>query len=144
MHEVYSRISLQERIALVRLRLVGKPRIGFRDLLEESTPSEVVGTLLAILELVRLGEIRVVQTGLFGKSAFNPTFGKWRSTHDAGRGKSHRGRADLCRERPLSAQEIAEIIELDPATVEALVEEIRKDYGPRALTIRMVAGATSW
>lgn len=43
-------------------------------------------------------------------------------------------------ERPLSAQEIAEIIELDPATVEALVEEIRKDYGPRALTIRMVAG----
>ena len=40
----------------------------------------------------------------------------------------------------LSAQEIAEIIELDPATVEALVEEIRKDYGPRALTIRMVAG----
>lgn len=43
-------------------------------------------------------------------------------------------------ERPLSAQEIAEIIQLDPATVEALVEEIRKDYGPRALTIRMVAG----
>ena len=71
-HEVYSRISLQERIALVRLRLVGKPRIGFRDLLEESTPSEVVGTLLAILELVRLGEIRVVQTGLFGEISIQP------------------------------------------------------------------------
>lgn len=71
-HEVYSRISLQERIALVRLRLVGKPRIGFRDLLEASTPSEVVGTLLAILELVRLGEIRVVQTGLFGEISIQP------------------------------------------------------------------------
>ena len=31
-------------------------------------------------------------------------------------------------ERPLSAKEIAEIVDLDKPTVEALVEDIRRDY----------------
>ncbi len=66
-HEIFSRMPIQERIALVRLRLVGTPRLSFRALLKDCTPSEIVGTFLAILELVRLGEIRVVQSGLFGE-----------------------------------------------------------------------------
>ncbi|HPT83335.1 MAG TPA: segregation/condensation protein A [Limnochordia bacterium] len=72
-HEVYSPIPLQERIALVRLRLVGKPRLKFRDLIQEWTPGEIVGTFLAILELVRLGEIRVVQNSLFGEISIKPS-----------------------------------------------------------------------
>jgi len=43
-------------------------------------------------------------------------------------------------ERPLSAKEIAEIVDLDKPTVEALVEDIRRDYAQGALTIRLVAG----
>ena len=43
-------------------------------------------------------------------------------------------------DRPLSAQEIAEIIGLDPPAVEALVEDIRSRYADGALTIRRVGG----
>lgn len=43
-------------------------------------------------------------------------------------------------EKPLSAKEIGEIMELDPSTVDALVEEIRKKHADGALTIRVVAG----
>lgn len=43
-------------------------------------------------------------------------------------------------ERPLGAKEIAEVVGLDPAAVEALVEDIRKRHADGALTIRMVAG----
>ena len=65
-------MSLQERIALVRLQLVGRPRLSFRTLLRECSPGEIVGTFLAVLELVRLGEIRVVQQRLFGEISIEP------------------------------------------------------------------------
>ena len=65
-------ISLQERMALVRLQLVGKPRVSFRALVKDNTPMEIVGTFLAILELVRLGEIRVAQNTLFGDIKIQP------------------------------------------------------------------------
>lgn len=71
-HEIPSKMPLQERIALVRLQLVGQPRLSFRALLKNLTPSEIVGTFLAVLELVRLGEIRVVQNGLFGEISIQP------------------------------------------------------------------------
>ena len=71
-HEIYARIPLQARIALVRLRLVGSPRLSFRSLLQDCTPGEIVGTFLAVLELVRLGEIRVVQDTLFGEISIQP------------------------------------------------------------------------
>jgi len=71
-HEVLARVSLQERIALVRLQLVGRPRLSFRTLLRECSPGEIVGTFLAVLELVRLGEIRVVQQRLFGEISIEP------------------------------------------------------------------------
>lgn len=43
-------------------------------------------------------------------------------------------------ERPLSAQDIAAIVELDASVVESLVEEIRLFYAPGALVIRNVGG----
>ena len=43
-------------------------------------------------------------------------------------------------EKPLSAAEISEIVELDMGAVESLVEEIRQQYAQGALLIRSVAG----
>ena len=43
-------------------------------------------------------------------------------------------------ERPLSVQELAEIVELDPSAVESIVERIREYYAPGALLIRNVGG----
>jgi segregation and condensation protein A len=60
-HSIPSSISLPERMARVRVQMVGQPRITFRDLLQDSSPAEIVVTFLAVLELVRLGEIAVVQ-----------------------------------------------------------------------------------
>lgn len=44
-------------------------------------------------------------------------------------------------ERPLSAQEIAAVVEIEVEAVESLVEEIRAVYGPGALEIRNVGGS---
>lgn len=71
-HTIVARIPFQERLALVRLQLVGKPRMSFSELLRDDSPSEIVGTFLAILELVHLGEIQVVQSNLFGDIAIEP------------------------------------------------------------------------
>lgn len=71
-HSVVQRVSVQERLALVRIQLVGQPSMSFSQLLQNNTPSEVVVTFLAILELVRLGEIRVVQDAPFGKIQIQP------------------------------------------------------------------------
>jgi segregation and condensation protein A len=71
-HTISPGISLQERMALVRLQLVGKPRVSFRALVKDNTPMEIVGTFLAILELVRLGEIGVAQNTLFGDIKIQP------------------------------------------------------------------------
>ncbi|HHU62188.1 MAG: segregation/condensation protein A [Bacillota bacterium] len=65
-HSVPTRISVQEKLARVRIQLVGQPRVSFGDLLQDQTPAEVVLTFLAVLELVRLGEIAVVQEKSFG------------------------------------------------------------------------------
>lgn len=71
-HTVPSRVSMEERLALVRVQLVGQPRLGFAELLRDNSPSEIVGTFLAVLELVRLGEINVVQNQLFGEISIEP------------------------------------------------------------------------
>lgn len=44
-------------------------------------------------------------------------------------------------ERPLTAEDIAEIVELDPGVIESLIEEIRKHYAEGALLVRNVGGA---
>ncbi|HKM42514.1 MAG TPA: segregation/condensation protein A [Limnochordia bacterium] len=66
LHRIAGKISLPERLALVRLQLVGQPRLTFSDLLRNSSAQEIVVTFLAVLELVRLGEISLVQTKSFG------------------------------------------------------------------------------
>lgn len=71
-HIISGRISLQERLALVRLQMVGQPRLRFSDLLQDKSPGEIVVTFLAILELVRLGEVQVVQTKSFGEISIEP------------------------------------------------------------------------
>ncbi len=71
-HTITGRISLEERIALVRLQLVGQPRARFSDLTRSSSPSEVVVTFLAILQLVRLGEVHLVQARTFGEIDIEP------------------------------------------------------------------------
>lgn len=71
-HSVTSQISLQERLAQVRLQMVGQPRISFLELLQNNSPREIVVTFLAILELVRLGEVQVVQRESFGEINIEP------------------------------------------------------------------------
>jgi segregation and condensation protein A len=71
-HTISGKISLQERLALVRLQLVGQPSATFSDLLRDHSPSEIVVTFLAVLELVRLGEIALVQTKSFGEIDVRP------------------------------------------------------------------------
>lgn len=71
-HRISSRVSLQERLGRVRLQMVGQPRLKFVDLLSDQSPSEIVGTFLVVLELVRLGEIEVVQSDSFGEIDIEP------------------------------------------------------------------------
>ena len=71
-HTIPVPISLQERLARVRLQLVGCSRLSFAELLQDRSPREVVVTFLAILELVRLGEIQVVQAESFGEIRIEP------------------------------------------------------------------------
>lgn len=71
-HSVPSSISLPERMARIRVQMVGQPRVTFQDLLRDSTPEEIVVTFLAILELVRLGEIAVVQHESLGPIGIEP------------------------------------------------------------------------
>ena len=71
-HTITGKISLKERIALVRLQLVGTPRATFSELVRDNSPTEIVVTFLAILELVRLGEIVLVQTKSFGEIDIRP------------------------------------------------------------------------
>lgn len=71
-HTVNKRVSVQKRLALVRLQMVGQPKVGFCDLLHNRSPQEIVVTLLAVLELVRLGEVRVAQKQSFGEIDIEP------------------------------------------------------------------------
>lgn len=71
-HSVPSSISLPERMARIRVQMVGHPRVNFQDLLTDSSPTEIVVTFLAILELVRMGEIKVVQSQSFGPINIEP------------------------------------------------------------------------
>lgn len=71
-HTISAGFSMEERLALVRLQLVGRPRLSFFELLRDESPAEIVGTFLAVLELVRLGEIHVVQSKMFGEIDIEP------------------------------------------------------------------------
>ncbi|MCC7372093.1 MAG: segregation/condensation protein A [Chloroflexi bacterium] len=59
------RISVAERLFLLRGLLTTEKRINWQAVCGE-TVDEIVATLLAVLELVRRGEIVIVQSALFG------------------------------------------------------------------------------
>lgn len=71
---IVQRISVAERLAEIRVSLVGRDRIFFEELLQKRTRAEIVVTFLAILELVRLREIRVRQMSTFGYIEILPTY----------------------------------------------------------------------
>ena len=54
--------SVKEKMAEIRDRLKGKKHILFRELFTETaSPSEMIATFLALLELVRIGFVNVLQ-----------------------------------------------------------------------------------
>mgnify|MGYP001393123829 FL=1 len=63
---IVQRISVVQRLAEIRIRLVGRDRLSFDELLHNKSRADVVVTFLAVLELVRLREIRVRQDKTFG------------------------------------------------------------------------------
>jgi segregation and condensation protein A len=63
--ESVPRISVAERIFLLRDRLQRAGHVAWNDVCG-GTVDEIVATLLAVLELVRRGEMTVVQPSLFG------------------------------------------------------------------------------
>src|SRR5207245_184564 len=58
--------SISERIDLLRARCRRGERISLLGLLARAGRGEAVATFLALLELLRLGEVDAVQEGLFG------------------------------------------------------------------------------
>ncbi len=61
------KISVQKRLAEIRIQLVGKKEIDFEQLLIAKNRQEIVTTFLAVLELARLNEIVIHQQQAFGK-----------------------------------------------------------------------------
>ena len=59
------RASVADRIARLRTRLAERGQIAWQDI-SGDTVDEIVATLLAVLELVRRGELLIVQPDLFG------------------------------------------------------------------------------
>lgn len=64
-HTSTPRASVADRIARLRARLAERTQIAWQDVCGD-TVDEIVVTLLAVLELVRRGEMTIVQPDLFG------------------------------------------------------------------------------
>ena len=58
--------SITDRIDMFRQRCGAGQRISLLELLGRAGRSEAVATFLALLELLRLGEVEAIQDGLFG------------------------------------------------------------------------------
>lgn len=82
------RASVAERLFLLRERLTAEKRINWQAVCG-TTVDEIVATLLAVLELVRRGELEIVQLALFGpitlQAAEHPPIA---AGDDAGSGKA--------------------------------------------------------
>lgn len=59
------RIKVSDKIAVLRNLLKAKERLAFEEAVTGATLTEIIVTFLALLELVRLGEVKVVQTDAF-------------------------------------------------------------------------------
>lgn len=61
-------VTIAEQIALIEERLIRQRQVGFREVLSVAvTRVEVIVTLLAVLELIKLDQVRVRQEQLFGE-----------------------------------------------------------------------------
>jgi segregation and condensation protein A len=58
--------SITEKIEMLRARCAAGQRVSLLDLLSRAGRGEAVATFLALLELLRLGEVEAWQEGLFG------------------------------------------------------------------------------
>jgi segregation and condensation protein A len=62
------RVSLGEKIEALRAMLNRHPEMNFTAIFEQArTRLEAVVTFLALLELIRIGEVKMVQTSVFGE-----------------------------------------------------------------------------
>ena len=67
-HVAAAPISLELHVEAVRRMLTARQHMGFRELLAEGAPvEEIVVTFLAILELYKLGHVRLEQSEPFGE-----------------------------------------------------------------------------
>ena len=67
-HVAAAPISLELHVEAVRRTLQSRKRMGFRELLAPGAPvEEIVVTFLAILELYKLGALRLEQSEVFGE-----------------------------------------------------------------------------
>ncbi len=63
-----STVTIAEQIVLIKERLIRQRQVGFREVLSGATTRvEVIVTLLAVLELIKLDQVRVRQEQLFGE-----------------------------------------------------------------------------
>lgn len=61
-------VTLEEKMALIRARVLRGERLVFRDLLAEApTRLHVIVTFMAMLEMVKYGELCIEQEGRFGE-----------------------------------------------------------------------------
>ena len=65
---IQEEVKIEERVRIIREMLTEKESLSFEDIFTpESTRLEMVVTFLAMLELIRMKEIRILQTRLFDK-----------------------------------------------------------------------------
>lgn len=65
---IQEEVKIEERVRIIREKLMEKESLSFEDIFTpESTRLEMVVTFLAMLELIKMKEIRILQTRLFDK-----------------------------------------------------------------------------
>ncbi|MDD5491892.1 MAG: segregation/condensation protein A [bacterium] len=65
---IQEEVKIEERVRIIREKLMEKESLSFEDIFTpESTKMEMVVTFLAMLELIKMKEIRILQTRLFDK-----------------------------------------------------------------------------
>jgi segregation and condensation protein A len=65
---IQEEVKIEERVRIIREKLMEKDSLSFEEIFTpESTRLEMVVTFLAMLELIKMKEIRILQTRLFDK-----------------------------------------------------------------------------
>ncbi len=65
---IQEEVRIEERVRIIREKLMEKESLSFEEIFTpESTRMEMVVTFLAMLELIKMKEIRILQTRLFDK-----------------------------------------------------------------------------